>query len=66
MDEQKIKEIHEANISVHKIESKYHEIFHPEIYNEEEQKRLFSILSSIKKKHHKEIEKKSSKRLCFL
>ncbi len=36
--------IHEANIAVHRVESSYYELFHPEVYNKQEQKRITSTL----------------------
>ena len=36
--------IHKANIAVHKVEASYYELFHPEVYNKQEQKRIALIL----------------------
>lgn len=39
--------IRKANISLHKYEAKYYELIHPEIYNQNEQKRLISTLKKV-------------------
>ena len=39
--------IHEANVSIHRIEAKYYELIHPEIYAQREQKRLCSTLKMV-------------------
>ncbi len=36
--------VHEANITVHRVEVSYYELFHPEVYNKQEQKRITSTL----------------------
>jgi ubiquinone/menaquinone biosynthesis C-methylase UbiE len=36
--------IHEANIEVHRVEASYYELFHPEVYSKQEQKRITSML----------------------
>ena len=36
----KRKEIHEANIAVHRSEAAYYEMFHPEVYGKQEQNRI--------------------------
>ncbi len=38
------KEIHEANIAVHRVEASYYRMFHPEIYSRQEQKRVTAAL----------------------
>jgi SAM-dependent methyltransferase len=38
------KEIHEANIEVHRFEAAYYELFHPEVYGKQEQNRINSTL----------------------
>jgi 2-polyprenyl-3-methyl-5-hydroxy-6-metoxy-1,4-benzoquinol methylase len=40
-------QIHEANIEFHRIEAKYFEMLHPEIYNRVEQKRLVRSLEKV-------------------
>ena len=37
--------IHEANVAVHRIEVGYYTLFHPEVYNRHEQRRLNAALS---------------------
>ena len=37
--------IHEANIAVHRFEAEYYELFHPEVYSNQEQKRISSVLN---------------------
>lgn len=39
------KKIHEANVAVHRIEVGYYTLFHPEVYNRHEQRRLIAALS---------------------
>ena len=39
--------IREANILLHRLEAKYYELLHPEVYNRHEQKRLFSQLKIV-------------------
>ena len=39
--------IFEANVAVHKIEAKYYELMHPEVYSKCEQKRVASILQMV-------------------
>jgi ubiquinone/menaquinone biosynthesis C-methylase UbiE len=39
--------IHEANIAVHRFEAEYYELFHPEVYSKQEQKRIGSILKMV-------------------
>ena len=41
--------IHKANISVHRFEAKYYELIHPEVYSEQEQKRVNSTLKMVNK-----------------
>ena len=41
--------IREANVAVHRFEAKYYELFHPEVYNRYEQKRLNSALKMVDK-----------------
>jgi ubiquinone/menaquinone biosynthesis C-methylase UbiE len=41
--------VHEANISVHRVEAAYYDLFHPEVYSKQEQKRITSILNSVDK-----------------
>jgi len=41
--------IHEANIDLHRLEAKYYELLHPEVYNCNEQKRLSSTLKTVDK-----------------
>jgi ubiquinone/menaquinone biosynthesis C-methylase UbiE len=36
--------IHDANIAVHKVEVSYYELFHPEVYSKQEQKRITKTL----------------------
>ena len=40
------KQIHKANIEVHRFEAVYYELFHPEVYGKQEQKRINSILGT--------------------
>jgi ubiquinone/menaquinone biosynthesis C-methylase UbiE len=39
--------IHEANIAVHRFEAAYYELFHPEVYGKQEQKRVKSTLRKV-------------------
>jgi ubiquinone/menaquinone biosynthesis C-methylase UbiE len=39
--------IHEANIAVHRVEVSYYELFHPEVYGRQEQKRITDTLNQI-------------------
>ena len=39
------KKIHEANVTVHDIEVKYYSLFHPEVFNKREQRRLTLALN---------------------
>jgi len=41
--------IHEANVDVHRVEAKYYELIHPEIYSGFEQKRLNDTLKMVDK-----------------
>jgi ubiquinone/menaquinone biosynthesis C-methylase UbiE len=41
--------IHEANIAVHRSEAEYYELFHPEVYGNQEQKRICTILKTVDK-----------------
>jgi len=41
--------IHEENIAVHRFEAKYYEVFHPEVYGKQEQKRIDSALKMVDK-----------------
>ncbi|MBN1245314.1 class I SAM-dependent methyltransferase [Candidatus Bathyarchaeota archaeon] len=41
--------IHEANVTVHRFEAEYYELFHPEVYSEQEQKRVGSVLKLVDK-----------------
>jgi ubiquinone/menaquinone biosynthesis C-methylase UbiE len=43
------KQIHEANVSVHRLEAKYYEALHPEVYSKKEQKRITATLIRIDK-----------------
>lgn len=40
------KQIHEANIEVHRFEAEYYELFHPEVFGKQEQKRINSMLGT--------------------
>jgi ubiquinone/menaquinone biosynthesis C-methylase UbiE len=42
-------QIHEANVSVHRVEAKYYESLHPEVYSRKEQKRIQATLDAIDK-----------------
>jgi len=39
-----LQRIHEANVSVHRKEAQYYELLHPEVYSEQEQKRITAKL----------------------
>jgi 2-polyprenyl-3-methyl-5-hydroxy-6-metoxy-1,4-benzoquinol methylase len=39
----------EANVAVHKLEAKYYELMHPEVYSRREQERLASTLRTVDK-----------------
>jgi SAM-dependent methyltransferase len=39
--------IHKANIAVHRFEAAYYELFHPEVYGTQEQKRIESTLNRV-------------------
>ncbi len=39
--------IHEANVTVHRIEANYYELIHPEVYGKYEQKRILSVLKKV-------------------
>jgi ubiquinone/menaquinone biosynthesis C-methylase UbiE len=41
--------IHEANITVHRFEAEYYELLHPEVYGNQEQKRINSTLKMVDK-----------------
>jgi ubiquinone/menaquinone biosynthesis C-methylase UbiE len=41
------KQIHEANVAVHRLEAKYYEALHPEVYSRKEQKRITQNLTAI-------------------
>ena len=41
--------IHEANIAVHRFEAEYYELFHPEVYSNQEQIRIGSVLNLVHK-----------------
>ena len=43
------KRIHKANVALHRLEAKYYELVHPEVYNLTEQKRLISTLKKADK-----------------
>jgi ubiquinone/menaquinone biosynthesis C-methylase UbiE len=47
MDEHLRERIHEANVAVHKFEAEYYEFLHPEVYGEQEQKRITSVLKMV-------------------
>ena len=49
MDKHLHERIHEANVAVHRFEAEYYKILHPEVYREQEQKRLRSTLSIVDK-----------------
>jgi ubiquinone/menaquinone biosynthesis C-methylase UbiE len=42
-------QIHEANISVHRLEARYYELLHPEVYSRKEQQRVWRQLKAIDK-----------------
>jgi len=41
--------IHEANIAVHRSESKYYEVLHPEVFGRQEQRRIDRVLMMVDK-----------------
>ncbi|MEM2704072.1 MAG: class I SAM-dependent methyltransferase [Candidatus Bathyarchaeia archaeon] len=41
--------IHEANVAIHRLEARYYELLHPEIYNKCEQKRIYFTLKILDK-----------------
>ena len=47
MDEHLRARIHEANVAVHRFEAIYYEMLHPEVYSEQEQKRIDSVLKRV-------------------
>lgn len=50
LQDQTLKEkIHQANITVHKLEAQYYELLHPEVYSKQEQKRTVTKLQEIGK-----------------
>jgi len=53
--------IHKANVAVHKVEVSYYELFHPEVYGKNEQKRVTSVLSTI----DRQIENNQKRALDF-
>jgi ubiquinone/menaquinone biosynthesis C-methylase UbiE len=42
-------QIHQANVTVHRIEAQYYELLHPEVYRKKEQKRVAAKLKKIDK-----------------
>jgi ubiquinone/menaquinone biosynthesis C-methylase UbiE len=40
-------QIHQANVTVHRFESQYYELLHPEVYSKQEQKRIIVELKTI-------------------
>ena len=42
-------QIHEANVSVHRLEAKYYELLHPEVYSRREQQRVWRQLHAVDK-----------------
>ena len=51
LKDQTLKEqIHQANVTVHRFESKYYELLHPEVYSKQEQKRINAKLKIINQK----------------
>ncbi len=42
-------QIHEANVSVHRLEARYYELLHPEVYSRKEQQRVWRQLQAIDK-----------------
>lgn len=53
--------IHEANLAVHRIEVGYYTLFHPEVYNKHEQRRLTTALGEADKR----VDKNRKKALDF-
>ena len=50
LQDQTLKEnIHRANVSVHRLEAQYYEVLHPEVYSNQEQKRIIEKLQMIDK-----------------
>ena len=49
MEENLRESIHEANVAVHRFEAEYYELFHPEVYGKQEQKRIDSVLKLVDK-----------------
>jgi ubiquinone/menaquinone biosynthesis C-methylase UbiE len=41
--------IHQANVSVHRLEAQYYQLLHPEVYSKQEQKRITDKLKTIGK-----------------
>ena len=41
--------IHEANVAVHRFEARYYELLHPEVYGQQEQKRIVRMLRTADK-----------------
>ena len=46
-DETLKEQIHRANVTVHRLEAKYYELLHPEVYSKQEQKRITAKLKTI-------------------
>ena len=42
-------QIHQANVTVHRVEAQYYELLHPEVYSRQEQKRITVKLNKIDK-----------------
>jgi ubiquinone/menaquinone biosynthesis C-methylase UbiE len=42
-------QIHQANVTVHRVEAQYYELLHPEVYSKQEQKRITAKLKKIDK-----------------
>ncbi len=42
-------QIHQANVSVHRLEARYYELLHPEVYSRKEQQRIWRQLKTIDK-----------------
>jgi ubiquinone/menaquinone biosynthesis C-methylase UbiE len=49
MEENLRESIHEANVTVHRFEAEYYELFHPEVYGKQEQERIGSVLKLVDK-----------------
>ena len=50
LSDQSLREqIHQANVSVHRVEAKYYELLHPEVYSRKEQQRVRRQLEVIDK-----------------